>query len=85
MRIKFEKGITPERMAETLVRHIYENNIVIGAVNVYVQTYDNDMKPEKFNHNEKYLSCSPSEKAKNEYDEYAARIRRGKFKAVSGE
>ena len=85
MRIKFEKGMTPERMADTLIKYIYEHDIVIGAVNMYIQTYDEEMKPEKYckGNEESYLSCTPTETAKQEYNEYVAAIRRGKFKAVS--
>jgi hypothetical protein len=85
MRIKFEKGMTPERMADAFVKYIYDNNIVIGAVNMYIQTYDEEMKPEKFEKGKdsSYLNCSPSAKAKQEYDDYVAEVRRGNFKAVS--
>jgi len=84
VRIKFEKGITPERIADAFVNFIYENNIVIGSVNMYVQTYDKDMKPEKFNKNGdgSYLICKPSDVAKKEYTEYVANICRQNFKAV---
>lgn len=85
MRIKFEKGMTPERIADALVKYIYDNNIVIGAVNMYIQTYDEEMKPEKYNDTKdgSCLNCSPSARAKQEYDNYVAEIRRGNFKAVS--
>jgi hypothetical protein len=84
MRIKFDKGLTPERIADAFVNYIYENKIVIGIVNMYIQTYDEEMKPENFNKNNdgSYLICKPSETAKKEYAEYAASIRRGNFKAV---
>jgi len=81
MRIKFEKGLTPERIADNFVEYIYENNLIIGAVNMYIQTYDDEMIAEKFD-NKEYISCSPTEKAKEEYLNYAARVRRGKFKTV---
>ena len=38
MRIKFEKGMTPERIADAFVKYIYDNNIVIGAVNIGVNS-----------------------------------------------
>lgn len=82
MRIKFEKGITPEKMAAAFVDFIYSNGIVIGAVNLYVQTYDDDMKPEKFGGGAYYL-CKATEENKAEYDQYAARMRRSKFKQVA--
>ena len=83
MRIKFEKGITPERIADAFVNFIYENNI--HRFGKYVcQTYDKDMKPEKFNKNGdgSYLICKPSDVAKKEYTEYVANICRQNFKAV---
>ena len=83
MRIKFEKGLTPERIADAFVKYIYDNNIVIGSVKMYIQTYDNEMKAVKFgSYEDEYMCCSPSEKAKKEYEEYSAAIRRGNFKAV---
>jgi len=83
MRIKFEKGFTPERMAQSLVNYIRQNNLVIGSVNIYIQTYDDEMKPEKFKRGEEeYLVCTPTEIAKKEYDKDVATIRRSKMKAV---
>ena len=81
MRIKFEKGITPEKMAAAFVDFVYSKGIVVGAVNLYIQTYDDDMKPEKFGG--EYYSCKPSEKSKAEYEQYTAKMRRSKFKAVA--
>ena len=80
MRLKFEKGITPERIAEGLVDFIYENNIHIGAVNMYIQTFNDEMKAEN---TREYTIFSPEKKAKEEYTEYVANLRRSKFKAVS--
>lgn len=84
MRIKFEKGLTPERIADAFVNYVYENKIVIGTVNIYIQTYDEEMKPVNFNNNKdgSYLDCKPTETAKKEYADYVAKICRGKFKAV---
>ena len=75
MRMKFKKGITPEAIAETFVRFVYENNIEIGAVNMYIQTLDGEVDGE-------YFVCTPGEVSKNNYSEYAANIRRSKLKAV---
>lgn len=83
MRIKFEKGMTPERVAQAFVDYIRNNNIVIGAVNMYIQKHDDEMKPEKFRRGEEeYLVCSPSEAAQKEYTKDVAMIRRKKMKAV---
>ena len=81
MRIKFEKGLTPERIADEFVRFIRENNVVIGSVNVYIQTYDEEMKPEK-NKEEKYLVISPKDIAKQEYAEDVSKTRRKRLKVV---
>ena len=82
MRIKFEKGMTPERIAQAFVDFVRQNDLVIGAVNVYIQTYDENMKAEK-NDNEHYTICSPVEKLKNEYADDVALIRRGRLRAVN--
>jgi len=83
MRIKFEKGMTPERIAQAFVDFVRQNDLVIGSVNVYIQTYDENMKAEK-NDNEQYAICSPVEKLKKEYTEDVAYIRRGRLKVVNG-
>lgn len=84
MRIKFEKGMTPERICEAFLNFVKENSLVIGAVNMYIQTYDDDMKPEKFRRGkeEEYLVCSPSDATQKKYAVDVARIRRKKMKVV---
>jgi hypothetical protein len=81
MRIKFEKGMTPEKIAEVFVDFIRENDITIGSVNMYLQTYDENMKVEPFNKNE-YLVCNPSEATKAQYDKELVNTRRKRMKAV---
>ena len=82
MRIKFEKGMTPEAIGRVFADYVRENNLVIGSVNMYIQTYDEDMKPEPFKKKEKnYLLCSPSEATKAEYDRDVVNIRRNRMKA----
>jgi hypothetical protein len=81
MRIKFEKGMTPEKIAEVFVDFIRENDITIGSVNMYIQTYDESMKAEPFNRNE-YLVCNPSEATKAQYDKEMVNARRKRMKAV---
>jgi hypothetical protein len=81
MRIKFEKGMTPEKIAEVFVDFIRENDITIGSVNMYVQTYDENMKIEPFNRNE-YLVCDPSEATKAQYDKETVNARRKRMKVV---
>lgn len=82
MRIKFEKGMTPERMAEAFVNFVRHEKLVIGAVNMYIQTYDENMKAEK-NDNEYYTICKPANLLKDEYVEDVADIRRSRLKVVN--
>lgn len=81
MRIKFEKGMTPERIAQAFVDFVRHNELVIGSVNMYIQTYDENMKSEKFDKRE-YTICEPSDFSKREYVEDVAISRRKKMKAV---
>jgi len=53
---------------------------VIGAVNVYIQLYDENMKPLK-NDGDEYL-VSPGDISKHEYVEDVVGIRRGRMRAV---
>jgi hypothetical protein len=82
MRIKFEKGMTPEAIAQMFVELIRGGDIVIGTVNMYVQTFDEEMKPEKFDRSAEYLVCKPTEKTKKKYEEDVARIRRRRMRAI---
>jgi len=82
MRIKFEKGMTPETIAQAFVDFVRDNNLVIGSVNIYMQTYDENMKAEKFRRDEEYTLCKPTAIAKEEYIEDVALIRRGRLRQV---
>ena len=82
MRIKFEKGMTPEAIGRAFVDYIRENSIIIGAVNMYVQTYGPDGKAEKYSRDDDILMCSPSPATKKRYIEEVAEIRRRRMKAV---
>lgn len=82
MRIKYKKGITPERIAEHFVNYVRENNLVIGAVNIYIQTYDEEMKPEAFTRGDNYLICEPLDAAKEEYAADVVEVRRRRMKVV---
>jgi hypothetical protein len=85
LRIKFEKGFTPERIGEIFAQIIQDDEIVIGAVNVYIQTYDDEMKPVPFHIEEgDYILVKPSNKIKQEYADDVINKRRGKLKLVSG-
>lgn len=82
MRIKYEKGIPPEIIAGHLVDFVRENNLVIGSVNIYIQTYDDEMKSVKTSSEDEYLVVKPSEKTKTMYSDDVAHTRRKRMKAV---
>ena len=82
MRIKFEKGMTPETIARAFVNLVRDNDLVLGSVNIYMQTYDENMKAEKYDKSE-YTICEPTDKAKREYIEDVALIRRSRLRAVN--
>ena len=81
MRIKFEKGMTPERIGQAFIDFVRKNELVIGAVNIYITTYDENMKAEK--NQSIYTVCEPSEKTRSEYVEDVASIRRSRLKVVN--
>ncbi len=81
MRIKYEKGFTPERIADHLTRFIRENDITIGAVNVYLQLYDENMKPIKHG-NDEYYVVTPGDYSKREYIDDTANARRRRMRAI---
>ena len=54
MRIKFKKGCHPDHIIDYLRDMLKFPDAYIGSVNVYVQMYDKEMKPVKFN-NDEYL------------------------------
>jgi hypothetical protein len=82
MRIKFEKGMTPERIAQAFVDFTRTNGLVIGSVNIYIQTYDENMKVQKEDP-EDFTICKPEAIVKEEYAEDVATIRRGRLRAVN--
>lgn len=83
MRIKFEKGMTPEAIAIAFVQYIKQNNIVIGSVNIYMQTYDEDMKAEKYKRRDnEYVVCGPTETTRREYENQVVEARRSRMKVV---
>ena len=85
MRIKFEKGFTPELIGEIFARIIRDDEVVIGAVNIYIQTYDDEGKAVPFAIEEgDYILIKPSNAAKQEYADDVANKRRGKLRVVSG-
>ncbi len=80
MRIKFEKGFTPELIGELFAEFVRKEDLIIGSVNIYVQTYDENMKPVKFNQDVEYYLASPSEEDYKEYSEDVAKTRRKNMK-----
>lgn len=83
MRLKFEKGMTPEAMARMFVKFVRENDLIIGAVNMYIQTYNDEMVPEKFDNEEDFFVCKPSDTARMEYENDVANIRRKRIRVVN--
>lgn len=79
MRIKFNKGMTPEDIANTFTRIMNDRNALIGTVNIYVQEYNEDLKAVR---DEEYLEVKPTEYGMNRYKEYSADLRRSKLKVV---
>ena len=84
MRIKFEKGFTPELIGEIFAQIIKDEEIIIGAVNIYIQTYDDEMKAVPFSKEEEYITVEPSKAAKKEYENSVIDKRRGKLRLVGG-
>jgi hypothetical protein len=82
MRLKFEKGFTPETMAQVLTDYITDNDLLIGSVNVFIQLYGEDGKPVN-DFKDPYMTIfTPTQDCKKEYSEYAAQLRRKVIKAV---
>ena len=79
MRIKFNKGMTPDDIANMFVQLMNDRNALIGTVNIYVQEYDDKLKAVK---DEEYLEVKPTEYGKERYDEYSSGLRRSKLKVV---
>jgi uncharacterized glyoxalase superfamily metalloenzyme YdcJ len=82
MRLKFKKGFVPEHISKIFLEKVHETGRVIGSVNIYIQTYDDDMQSEVFDDNKEYWEYENCEENKEGYAEYAAWVRRSKMKAV---
>lgn len=81
MRIKFEKGVSPDIVAQTFLKIIEDSDMLIGSVNIYIQEYDEEMKPVKFEKKD-CLVVKPTKLGLRDYSEYAAEKRRERMKAV---
>ncbi len=69
--------------AMEFVRHIRDNGLIIGSVNIYIQTWNAETGKYHAKDNPlDYIICSPTDKAKEEYAEDTANTRRGKMKRV---
>jgi hypothetical protein len=80
MRIKFKKGLSPEAVASYFLNIVEGREKVIGSVNIYVQEYDEDMKPIKDDGS--YIEVAPNQAGLRNYAEYSADLRRSKLKAI---
>jgi hypothetical protein len=85
MRVKFERGLTPKVITDTLRRYIEENELLIGSVNVFIQLYGEDGKTVNDFKDQSMVVFSPTQKCKDEYSEYAANLRRKSIKAVKND
>lgn len=81
MRIKFNKGMTPDDIAGMFTKIMDGRNSLIGSVNIYVQEYDENLKTIK---DGECLEVKATAYGQTRYDEYAADIRRGKLKLCAG-
>jgi len=79
MRIKFEKGITPEMMANEFLNIIHDHGKLVGAVSMYVSFYGEDMKLDR---DGIAITCSATIKEEEIYAQYAADKRRKGLRAV---
>ena len=84
MRIKFEKGCTPEMVCDSLFKIIEREQLIIGSVNIYIQTYDEEMQPNSFMEDKhgSYTLFSPSQASINEYENQVVEIRRSRLKVI---
>jgi len=85
MRIKFEKGFTPEKIAEVLTDYIEKNDLLVGSVNVFIQLYGEDGKAINDFKDPTMTVFSPTQRCKDEYSEYSANLRRKAIKAVQND
>jgi hypothetical protein len=82
MRLKFEKGFTPEKIAKHLIRFVEENDIDFASVNIYIQVYKEDGTLEDFKHDSEFLVFSPGEETKSVAAERSVKLRRSRIKLV---
>ena len=80
MRIKFKKGLTPEAIADLFLDIVDRRGLVIGAVNIYIQEYDEKMKV--IQKDETYIEVSPTDVGLIGYEDYSAGLRRGQLKVI---
>lgn len=78
MRIKFKKGITPEGILQILEAAF--DAAIIGAVNVYIQRYDEHLKPIKPDN--ECLVVDLADPSDTRYNEYVAWQLRKRMKVV---
>lgn len=78
MRIKYNKGFTPE----IIMAHFMEitKGMLIGSVNIYIQEYDENMNV--IRSDDTYLEVDPGNCSREVYAAYQADQRRRRMKAV---
>ena len=80
MRIKFEKGITPEVMAESFLNIINDHGKLVCSADMYVRFYNEDMKLDK---DTILVTCSAKSVEDEAYSQYAADKRREGLRVVN--
>jgi len=80
LRIKFKKGMTPESIALAFLDIMRRRKTIIGAVNIYVQEYGEDMKVFEFD--DECIVVEPTREGMRQYADYSAAHRRSRIKVV---
>lgn len=83
MRIKFNKGTTPEMAGWFFEKIVEERGNTIGSINIYWQEYDENMKMIKFDHDDNgYIEFVPGPTILAEHKEQEVEVRRSRMKIV---
>lgn len=79
MRIRINKGMTPEDMADMFVKLMRNRDAIIGTVNIYVQEFDDNMRPVQ---DGDFVEVKPTKYGMSRYEEYSTELRRSKLRVV---
>jgi len=81
MRLKFQKGFTPDIIAAYFLEYVMQEGLVVGDVNVYIQTLDEYGNPEPLD--KKVVEVTPSERLRKMHVDSFANNRRKEFKVIN--